>query len=87
MTSTPPDGPDTADQAAALRRVHDAIDDLAKTVGDPGILVEWVLVSATHHDNGDGTTGTAYRLNGLPVDNAPHRVNGLLHVGLSMAGV
>lgn len=82
-----PHGPSDEDnpaQVAALRKVHDAIDELAKTLGDPGILVEWVLVSCTHHDHGDGTNGSAYRLNGLPVDNAPHRVRGLLELGARM---
>lgn len=84
MTEQPPDDSSPEARAyranAAFRRMVEAIEDFeraqAEDVGG-SILVDWLLVTASHFDPGDGTSGTAYGLFG-PDELPAHRVMGLI---------
>lgn len=71
----------------AIAGVEEAARHLAD-VCDPGtILVEWLLVSAVHMEQPDGSSVTGYRLNGPPHETAAHRVVGLLTTALNLVPV
>lgn len=68
----------TSEQKSADDRFADAISELMLAYGaTDGLLIEWVLLTAQHHVNDDGTTSTSvgnYTQPGQPF----HRSLGLL---------
>lgn len=85
-----PDSPEGRRYVAerAWSRMVEAIEDFerAQSATDVGgsILVDWVLVTASHFDQGDGSSGTAYGLWG-PLELPAHRLLGLLEYGVHKA--
>jgi hypothetical protein len=81
-----PDSPEGRRYVAerAWSRMVEAIEDFerAQSAADVGgsILVDWTLVTASHFDQGDGSSGTAYGLWG-PLELPAHRLLGLLDYG------
>lgn len=63
------------DALADLNRAH-----AAAQGGDPGILIDFVIVTATHHDLGEGQSATDHAIFG-PVEGAAYRAVGLLETG------
>lgn len=90
QTPPEPNSPEGRAYAAnrAFARMVDAIEEFerAQSATDVGgsILVDWVLVTASHFDQGDGSSGTAYGLWG-PLELPAHRLLGLLEYGTHKA--
>lgn len=92
MTDQPTPEPTAAQRfQAAHRALEDALAELcrahqsaAQEAGadalPPGILVDFVVVTATHHDLGGGQSATDHSLFG-PVEGAAYRAVGLLETG------
>lgn len=71
--------------AAAHRALEDALATISRAHADvaggtPGILVDWVVVTATHLDLGDGQSATDHGIFG-PIEGASYRAVGLLETG------
>lgn len=65
------------DALAELSRAHYAMTESAMP---PGILVDFVVVTATHHDLGNGASATDHSIFG-PIEGAAYRAVGLLETG------
>ena len=82
--SSTPD-PDSAEGQAyrrdrAFARMVEAIEDFDRSSGDGSLIVDWVLVTSSHIDTGNGGSATAYGLWG-PLELPAHRLIGLLEYG------
>lgn len=77
-----PDSPEGARyrRDRAFARMVDAIEEFDRSSGDGSLLVDWVLVTSSHIDTGDGGSATAYGLWG-PLELPAHRLLGLLEYG------
>lgn len=89
MTDHDNSQPDPADQSPeaqryrrdrAFARLVEAIEDFDRASGDGSLLVDWVLVTSSHLDTGDGGSATAYGLWG-PIELPAHRLLGLIEYG------
>lgn len=67
----------TPEQRQADDRFEAAIRDLLEAYNSEGLLMEWALVTTTHHDEGDGSTATAVG-QWVPPGQPLHRSLGLL---------
>lgn len=64
----------------AFAKLDAAIKEYNASMGQPHMVMEWVVIAASHRVNDDGTTGTAYLVQGSD-EVAMHRVYGLINYG------
>lgn len=67
----------TDEQKAADRALEEAIDRMSKAYGEEGLLMEWVVITAHHIDDGEG--GSATGIDYFASDDLPvYRMQGLI---------